>query len=90
LPFENIVYIESRDNYIEINTAEKKKIITRYTLSDFLAELNSGKFYRTHRSFAINTDLIDHIDSADVLVAGTKVPLSSSYRDGLFQLLGIR
>lgn len=89
LLFENIVYIESRDNYIEINTTDKKKLITRNTLGDFLKELPAGKFYRTHRSFAINTDLINNIENTDVLVAGIKVPLSGTYRIELFQLLGI-
>lgn len=90
LLFENIVYFESRDNYIEIHTTDKKKIITRHTLSDFLEQLPAGKFYRTHRSFAINTNLIDNIENTDVFVAGIKVPMSSTYRDGLFQLLGIK
>ena len=90
LLFENIVYLESRDNYIEIHTTDKKKIITRHTLNDFLSELPAGKFYRTHRSFAINTDMIDNIENTDVFVGGIKVPLSSTYRDGLFQLLGIK
>jgi DNA-binding LytR/AlgR family response regulator len=90
LLFENIIFLESRDNYIEINTTDKKKIITRHTLSDFLSELPAGKFYRTHRSFAINTDMIDNIENNDVFVGGIKVPLSSTYRDGLFQMMGIR
>ena len=90
LLFEHIVYLESRDNYVEIHTTDKKKVITRNTLSDFLADLPSGKFYRTHRSYAINTDLIDNIENTDVVVAGLKVPMSNTYRDGLLLLLGIK
>jgi DNA-binding LytR/AlgR family response regulator len=51
--------------------------------------LPADTFYKVHRSFAIQTDLIDSIETHDVIVAGMKVPVSHTYRDGLFALLGI-
>ena len=88
--FESIAYLESKENYVAIYTSDKKNITLRSTFNEFLALLPPEKFYRIHRSFAIQVDLIDNIENTDVIVAGMKVPMSSTYRDGLFVLLGIK
>ena len=88
--FESIVFIESLENYVVIHTHDHHTSTIRSTFSNFLAQLPTDKFYRTHRSFAIHTDFIENIEYTEVIVAGQKVPMSKTYRQGLFNLLGIK
>ncbi len=87
--FKNIACIECRENYIIIHNCDKKNATIRSTFNDFLLLLPAGIFYRVHRSFAIQTELINSIENHEVIIGDIKVPLSSTYRDGLFALLGI-
>lgn len=88
--FDSIVYIVSLENYVVIHTKDDKKSTIRSTLNEFLQQLPADKFYRTHRSYAVHTDLIEHIEPTEVVVFGHKVPISNTYRAGLFALLGIK
>jgi DNA-binding LytR/AlgR family response regulator len=88
--FDDIAYIESRENYVIIHTKDKKNITLRSTFNEFLSQLPAERFCRTHRSFAVQTGLIENIDNADAYISGMKVPVSSTYRDTLLALLGIR
>lgn len=90
LLFNEIVYIESRENYVLIHTKDKRNTIVRSTFSDFLAQLPINKFYRTHRSFAVQINLVENIEPMEVFAAGFKIPISNTYRDGLFSVLGIK
>jgi len=90
LKFDEIVYIESHENYVIIHLRNMKSSIIRSTFSDFLSKLPSDKFFRTHRSFAVQLSLIDHIEPKTILTKGYKIPISSSYRDDLFVLLGLK
>jgi DNA-binding LytR/AlgR family response regulator len=88
--FNEIVYAESRENYVVIHTMDKRKSIIRSTFSDFLKQLPADKFYRTHRGFAVQVNLVENIEPTEVFAAGFKVPISNTYRSGLFTLLGIK
>jgi len=88
--FDSIAYIESMENYVVIHTRDKKTHTVRSTFNDFIKQLPESKFYRVHRSFVIQLDLIDHVEHGEVVVGGMKVALSATYRDGLYEVLGIK
>ncbi len=90
LLFNEIVYVESCENYVVIHTKDKKKSIVRSTFSDFLNQLPAEKFYRTHRGFAIQVALIENVEPTEVSANGFKIPISNTYRADLFTLLGIK
>ena len=90
IPFDSIVYVESCENYVVIHTKDIKKSIIRSTFSDFLAQLPPEKFCRAHRSYAIQTDLVDNIQYLELTILGQKVPIGKQYRGGLLIRLGIR
>ena len=56
----SIKYVKKSDNYLEVFT-ENKKYLIRSTIGDFLDRLNEKKFFRTHRSYAINTDFVTEV-----------------------------
>lgn len=88
--FSNILYVESEENYVVIHTSDKRKLMTRSTFNDFLKQLEPFNFFRTHRSFSINTAMIERIEQLNVIMqGGAKVPYSRGQRDELMTMLGI-
>ena len=88
--FRDIAYLESRENYVVIHTIDKKTITHRSTFSEFLAQLPADRFFRIHRSFAIQTELIENLEPTGVTVAGNTIPLSNTYKESLFSHLNIK
>lgn len=87
--FNDIVYVESCENYVMIHTREKKNSIIRSTFTDFCTQLPADKFLRTHRSFAVQLNLVENIEPTEVFACGYKIPISNTYRADLFKALGI-
>lgn len=90
LQFDEIVYVESRENYVIIHTKDNKNSIIRSTFSDFLGQLPADKFFRTHRGFAVQLKLVGDIEPTEVKANGCVIPVSNTYREGLYKALGIR
>ncbi len=88
--FNEIVSIESQENYVVIHTKDKKSSMIRSTFSNFLAQLPENNFIRSHRSFAVQISLIENVEPTEITAAGQKIPLSSSYREELYTALGIK
>ena len=61
----DITYIEAADNYIRINYMENKQVkglLVRSTLKTAEKKLEGlSNFYRCHRSYLVNLNLIRHI-----------------------------
>ncbi len=75
LDTDNLVYIQSADNYIEINYLEEdilKKELIRNSLKNIEEMLNDSPIIRCHRSFMLNTQ---KIESAKKTTAGFEVKL---------------
>lgn len=81
----DIKYIKSESNYatIYVNTSQ---IMSLKNLKDLEEELPSY-FFRTHRSFIVNSKKIDFISVNDVSVDGNLIPVSQKYKEGIMKLL---
>ncbi len=80
---EEIVYVKSDKNYLEITT-KTNRIVTRYSLETFLLELNDKFFMRTHRSFALNLNAITSLEHQSVWINDVELPLSRKYKEDVF------
>jgi len=81
LKLNDIIYIQSDKNYLDIITTNTKFTI-RNTLLDFSKELPSS-FKQIHRSIFVNSDFIDKISSDELFAKGYKLPISRNYRQNL-------
>ena len=78
IPYEDIIYIESRSDYIQINTINGQ-IVSKEKISKLYSRL-PDMFLRIHRSFIINKDRIRSFSSDEVVVQDVHLNIGRSYR----------
>lgn len=88
LIINDILWIKSDGNYLEINTLAKKEII-RATMSGFIDRLNRRNFFRTHKSYIVNLDYLSRFETPYVTIIDTKIPISKTFSDELLKRLKI-
>lgn len=77
--FNEILYVESIKDYVNIRTESQEYIILD-TLKSLELQL-SESFIRIHKSFIINLNQIKSLDSKKVnLFSGQEIPIGESYR----------
>lgn len=74
-------FIKSESNYVRFNLADKE-VMTLMNMRDLERKLPPS-FVRVHRSFIVNLDHVDRLDSNDIKVGRAPVPVSDSYREEL-------
>ena len=73
-----ILYIEGMSNYVKVVLNDRKLVV--YDSLNAIAEKLPATFIRIHKSYIINTGLIDAYSNEYVEIGGTQVPLGGSYR----------
>lgn len=80
IQFGDIQFIKADNVYLEVNTVDKKFLV-RSPLKDYLEKLPQHKFYRAHKSYIVNVDHIDAINSKDILINETLIPISKEFKE---------
>jgi len=80
IQFDDICFIKADNVYLEVNTADKKFLV-RSPLKDYLQKLPKNKFYRAHKSYIVNVDHIDAINSKDIMINNTLIPISKDFKE---------
>tara|TARA_R110002050_G_scaffold25604_12_gene68260 strand:+ start:10075 stop:10830 length:756 start_codon:yes stop_codon:yes gene_type:complete len=80
IQFGDIQFIKADNVYLEVNTVDKKFLV-RSPLKDYLEKLPQQKFYRAHKSYIVNVDHIDAINSKDILINNTLIPISKEFKE---------
>jgi DNA-binding LytR/AlgR family response regulator len=71
----DILFIESKGNYINIHT-KRQKLITRQTLDWAQEKLPEYQFMRVHRSFIVNIRAVQKTNSKAVFIGEIEIPIS--------------
>lgn len=82
IPYDRILYFESRDKRIYLCTEEKE--VTFYETLDNLMEALPSYFFRCHRSFIVNAKKIERVQISQntiILEGDSMIPVSRSYRN---------
>lgn len=83
---KELLWIKSEGNYLELHTAQRRHVI-RSSMKEFMDKLPASTFFRTHKSFAVNLNHVDAINSASVLVNEEHIPIGRNFRDLLLKQL---
>ena len=92
IPVNEIIYFEAQDDYVLIQTLDKS-YLKNGRLANLEAELDPQVFIRIHRSFLVNIDYINRIESYSKdsklvkLKTGFEIPVSRSGYGKLKQIL---
>jgi DNA-binding LytR/AlgR family response regulator len=82
----DILYLESENIYLNVHTA-KSKMLVRSSLQDYMALIAAKNFFRVHRSFAVNIDHIQTINTEYLIINNTQIPIGRAYRSQLLSFL---
>ena len=82
----DILWLESKGDYVKINTVEKQYII-HSTLKSMEDKLPASEFVRIHRGFLIPVSKIDYIEDGVAFIMGMAVPVSETYKNDLLKKL---
>jgi len=81
--WEDILYVESMQNYLKLYF-EDKSFVIHQTMSSLEELLPKDAFFRIHKSYLVNISRIDLISGGRIFVKGKELPLSKHRRDELF------
>jgi DNA-binding LytR/AlgR family response regulator len=85
---DDIYYLESDHVYVNIHTSAKK-ITVRASLNAYIENFSEATFFRPHRSYAININHVETINSEYVLINGEKIPITKQKREELLLRLKV-
>ena len=81
-----ILYIEGLSEYVQIYT-NKKKIITKISMSSLEDKLPNDGFLRIHKSFIVSTSRIEAFTAHTIEVPGKELPIGRSYKNTVLNAL---
>lgn len=84
----DVQYIEAQGNYLKIVTRTHRHMV-RQTLQEFEKSL-PPYFLKIHKSYIINTRMVDRIAPAQVTIGFTTIPVSPTYKKELFSYMGLK
>ncbi|PRY07274.1 LytTR family two component transcriptional regulator [Pontibacter ummariensis] len=81
-----VLFIEGMKDYLRIHTPQEK-IMTLMSFAKLEELLPASKFARTHRSFMVAIEKIDHIEKNRIWIYDQVIPISDSYSESFYNKL---
>lgn len=89
-PIEDIMYIESNNNYSLFYFNNGDQVLVTKTLKYYEETLDSDTFTRIHQSFLVNINYIEEyskLDGGSVKIKGKNIPVSRRKKDELEKII---
>ena len=89
---QDITFIQSHDNYCQTHTVSGETFLARIPISKLENRLPRKKFFRIHRRYLVQLNLIDAVNFNDgiVRIKDIEIPVSRNKRkelSGIFKML---
>ena len=82
----DITYVEGLSEYVQIYT-EKKRIITKMSMTQMEEKLPSDQFLRIHKSYIVATSRIEAFTANIIEIPGKELPIGRSYKPAVLNAL---
>jgi DNA-binding LytR/AlgR family response regulator len=88
VPARDIEFLEAAENYVNLHVRGRVYPL-RSTMAAIQERLDPARFIRVHRSYIVNLDFLERIESLDsgdarlLLKDGSRIPCSRRYRNAL-------
>lgn len=87
IDFNDILYIEGLDDYIQIYLANKPKIVARMSMKSIMEKLPEKDFLRIHRSYIVSIGHISAIQNKQIELEDKTFPIGETYKNEVFMKL---
>lgn len=87
LYFAEIQFVEAFGDYVKVHS-EEKTITTHSTFSNFIDNL-PHYFLRTHKSFSINLNRMNHLSGNQITVDTHTIPIGKTYKQTVLKALNL-
>ena len=88
--FDDVLFVEAVQNYVNIYTKEKK-FITYLTFKSVEEYLPAEAFIKTHKSYIVPVQKIESIEGNDIKIGTHHIPISRNLKEEVMEkLLGKR
>lgn len=84
--FSDIVYIESKKEYVQIHLVKEKPLLTKLQMGQ-IEELLDREFVRIHRSYIVARKKVSAYNLTEVTIGAIVLPVGTNYRESLAELL---
>jgi len=84
IPFADIIFLETMDDYIRIHLPEKT-ILTLMSMKQMHELLPADKFIRVHRSYIVQLNKIESIRAKTISIGQVSIPIGTSFEKDFFQ-----
>lgn len=78
--FNDILYVESMQNYVLIHLPGQK-LIVYMTLAGLEAQLPPRRFMKVHKSFVVSIDQVNSIENNEIIIRQARIPISRTLKD---------
>ena len=78
--FDDILFIQSHNEYIMYHTKSNGKLMVYGTMKTLDSILPPSLFFRIHRSYIVNKNAIKYIEGNQVALENIKLPISETYK----------
>lgn len=84
--YDDILFIEALQNYVNIHTTDKKYMsyLTFRSVEDYLP---ASRFIKVHKSFIISAAKVDSIEGNEIRMGQHHIPISRSLKDEVIEKL---
>lgn len=82
----DILFIEGAQNYIFVHLQDKK-IMTLMRMKEMENLLPDNKFVRVHKSFIVNFNKVEKIESYQVSIKDIRIPIGKIYRESFRKIV---
>lgn len=76
---EDVLYVQALQNYVTICT-EEKKYVSLLPLKNVEQNLMDRNFIRVHKSYIVNINKINNLESHELTIGTSVIPISRNYR----------
>ncbi|MEO8768445.1 MAG: LytTR family DNA-binding domain-containing protein [Ferruginibacter sp.] len=85
--YNDLLFIEGMRDYRKIHT-NRKKIMTLQTFGEFEKEIPASIICRVHKSYMISIDKIDSVEKDRIYIQNNVIPVSETYKEKFYALIG--
>ncbi|MBI9035366.1 MAG: response regulator [Bacteroidales bacterium] len=89
ISYSEIMIIKSEHVYIELCTKEGDRHLIRSSMNSICENLPQN-FLRVHRSYTVNINYIDSINSGFLIIQGRQIPIGGNYKELLLNSITIK